>query len=394
METQLFNYHLPEELIAQVPLNERAASRLLYANPSAKHLEDFQFAQLPELLKREFEKPPLIVLNRTRVFRARVRVKRKSGGRGEVFLLAKSADDGKFPCLIRPQKKLRKGDILFADSFDSDLFDPLFQIESLSPPQVSLLKSSLENVLNEFGEMPLPPYIVRDPARVNNQFANLDQERYQTCYAQEEGSVAATTAGLHFTPAVIEQCEKNGCEFASVLLHVGLGTFMPVQTETIQEHLMHEENYSVPASTAQAIARAIIGKRPIIFVGTTSLRTVESYIRKVFSASQVSSGDLQERINEAVNSKKFSEAFESLSDKWFATKLFIHPTNLTQANVPAVGDAIITNFHQPQSTLVMLVAALLGYPFWKKTYDHAIASNYRFLSYGDSSFLRFYKGDL
>jgi S-adenosylmethionine:tRNA ribosyltransferase-isomerase len=394
METKLFQYELPEGLIAQAPLDARDASRLLFVDSRDQRIEDHQFAELPLLLQREFSQSPLIILNRSRVFRARVRFRRQSGGRGEVFLLERHGQEGKLSCLIRPQKKLRVGEILYADLAPDQDAVPVFKIESLSPPMVSVLDIPLPNILEKYGEMPLPPYIVRDPARVDRQFATMDSDRYQTLYSQEEGSVAATTAGLHFTQEIIEQCQKNGCEFATVLLHVGLGTFMPVQTDTIQEHPMHEEHYTVSSETALAIANAVNQKRPILFVGTTSLRTVESFFRFVFANQFSSETELKNLVSKTAVEGTLESKLLAFADKWLSTRLFLHPKSLEERKQPCIGHGIITNFHQPQSTLVMLIASILGYSFWRQTYDHAIAQKYRFLSYGDSSILLFNQRDL
>ncbi len=394
MQTKLFDYHLPERLIAQTPLQERDASRLLIADPATDHIQDSFFANLPSILHQEFcqnGKRPLIVVNRSRVFPARVRIKRTSGGRGEVFILEQNDTGSAVSCLIRPQKKLRVGEILFADQSSEHNPVPLFQIEKLDPPRVIPINSKLSAIMNQHGEMPLPPYIQRDPLRVGKEYSDLDKQRYQTLYAQEEGSVAAATAGLHFTKKIMDECSAFQCEFAEVILHVGLGTFQPVQADTLAEHQMHHENYLIPMETAQKIADWTAKDWPILFVGTTSLRTVESFVRHAFAKHAIPICQLRNYVHEESqhNAILFRKTFENMANIWFSTNLFLHPDNLEHSKTPTLGDAILTNFHQPQSTLTMLVASILSYPFWKKLYAHAVQQEYRFLSYGDSSLLFF-----
>jgi S-adenosylmethionine:tRNA ribosyltransferase-isomerase len=392
MLTSLFDYPLPNHLIAQTPLAERDASRLLIADAHTKSIADSQFSHLPNILNSAFcahNKPPLIIVNRSRVFPARIRVQRKSGGRGEVFLLEKGDSNASVSCLIRPQKKLREGEILYADTKDTEKARPLLRIESLNPPRVSPVDSTFSELIAAFGEMPLPPYIERDPQKVGSEYAKLDKMRYQTLYAHEEGSVAAATAGLHFTDTIIEKCRSLGCEFAHVVLHVGLGTFQPVQATRVAEHKMHQEYCMVPEKTAEKIAQWITNEWPIIFVGTTSLRTVESFARRAFAKSAVPVSQLRQHIHDSAQNGSLQKIFMAEAGLWFSTELFLHPDNLESSKTPSLGDAILTNFHQPQSTLAMLVASILSYPFWQQVYAHAIEKEYRFLSYGDSSLLYF-----
>lgn len=363
MKTELFNYELPPELISQIPCTHRGESRLLVADACTQQLTDSQFLNLPEIIAKYFNldstsKHALIIINDSKVYPARVRIQRRSGARGEVFILSTQAIESnssalKYSCLLRPLKKLKLNEILLSETDGT----PLFRVASFNPPTVEIIDNLLSNVLRTYGEMPLPPYIVRDPKLVPNS-ETLDKERYQTVYAQDEGSVAAPTAGLHFTPQIMHECRNIGIDFASVSLQVGLGTFLPVQTESIQDHGMHQEYCCVPSATAEKINEAVKNNWPIIYVGTTALRTVESYFR-----------------------------FNAQPDQWFQTQLFIHPSDDTSRTFPTVGNALITNFHQPESTLVMLVSALLGMDFWKKMYTHAVENKYKFLSYGDSSLL-------
>ena len=383
MKTADFHYEIPDALVAQQPQDIRDASRLLVYDRASRLAQDCAFCDLPALVRMLKEKSGarriLFIANDSRVYPARVRIRRATGARGEVFVL-RPQGDGPWDCLLRPLKKLRLGEVLLADGAG----EPLFRVESLAPPRVVLVDPSadMQSVLARHGEMPLPPYIDRDPGRGGAQTLTmetmasrrrLDGERYQTVYAgTDAGSAAAPTAGLHFTPALMDECRAAGAQFAFVTLHVGLGTFAPVQTEELEDHPMHEEWVCVPASLAASLeeerAARARGEQPsdlIIFVGTTALRAVESFCR---------AGDAAK------------------PGVWFPTRLFLRPSagDGTQTRVtPVLGDALITNFHQPQSTLVMLIAALIGADAWRPLYEHAIAERYRFFSYGDASLLLF-----
>lgn len=347
-----FNYSLPDELIAQTPPQERGTSRLLVANANTKIISDEKFSQLPQILKNHFlGKPVLVIVNDSRVYPARVRINRISGARGEVFLL-ETGEKLTYRCLLRPTKKLHEGELLYVGDV------PVFKVESLTEPQVSLCGLTLKEVLEKYGEMPLPPYIVRDPKQTDKKFAELDKERYQTVYSQESGSAAAPTAGLHFTREIMDECENQGIMFSHVTLHVGLGTFQPVQTENLQDHKMHAEHFSIPKTTFDLIEKFKANDHPIVFVGTTALRAVESF---------------------------YLNRQNCQPGQWHETNLFIRPQGKEKDYQPQVGSALITNFHQPESTLVMLVASLLSYTFWQKVYDHALKEKYSFLSYGDSN---------
>lgn len=431
MKTSLFRYELPEKLIAQFPEDRRDASRLLIANAAQGTLADARFADLPTILARTGPRV-LLVANDSRVYPARVRVRKSTGARGEVFLL-ETGEKADYACLLRPKKKLSVGEILYADSepelvsghanrpqstgSDGGSLVPLFRVESLDPPRVSLASgTSLATVFNEYAEMPLPPYIERDPTRLDatrsgggggsaplNKGASqadsptqrahrIDKERYQTVYAKSEGSAAAPTAGLHFTPDLMQACARQGVEFAFVTLHVGLGTFAPVQTEDIEEHLMHVEHFSLPAVTCEKILEFMRLGLPIVFVGTTSLRAIESFFRRVLPFEGVETSE-HRRARLRALSQAQPHALEAMCAPLVnilqPTDLFIRMASLNEKVWPSVGNALLTNFHQPESTLAILVASLLGYEFWKKAYAHAVFNQYRFLSYGDSSLLWF-----
>jgi S-adenosylmethionine:tRNA ribosyltransferase-isomerase len=384
MKTSEFSYDLPADLVAQEPAASRDASRLLVYHAASRTLQDAAFGNLPQLVselrERTGAKRVLFIANDSRVYPARVRVRRASGARGEVFVL-RPLGEGPWECLLRPLKKLRIGETLFLDTASLDDSVAVFRVESLCPPRVSVVPSaegqaqSLSDTLQRFGEMPLPPYIGRDPRKEGQGVhGKLDAVRYQTVYAgTEAGSAAAPTAGLHFTPEIMEACCRAGAQFAYVTLHVGLGTFAPVQTEDVDDHAMHEEWACVPDDVALRLEaermRRAAGLPPeeiTVFVGTTSLRAVESFLRR----SDVQPGT------------------------WFSTRLFLKPEAAAEQSsahcprvLPRAGDALLTNFHQPESTLIMLVAALVGADAWRPLYAHAVNARYRFFSYGDASLL-------
>ncbi len=386
MKTSFFNYELPEELIAQIPLQNRENSRLLVARSLNKSIVDSDFIHIADEINKVFNLKSknlkaLLIANDSRVYPARVRIRRKTGARGEVFLLERGNKDF-YRCLLRPKSKIKQGEILYADQ---DELKPLFKVTSLSPPLVEIINSlPLDTLLEQYGEMPLPPYIQRGKVD-NKNLKEIDKERYQNVYSNkmEIGSSAAPTAGLHFTPEIIKKCSENNIEFASVTLHVGLGTFQPVQAENVQQHNMHEEHYIVSKDVAEKITLYLENDWPIIFVGTTALRAVESFYRAALSESN------RHSIIQKAKEKNLNNHIYNYVDKWLATRIFIHPTHENEIISPCVGNAIITNFHQPESTLAMLISALMGYHFWNEIYSHAINKKYRFFSYGDSSLLVF-----
>lgn len=390
MKKEFFNYELPEDLIAQVPLPHRSASRLLVCNANNNSITDKNFSEINDTLKLLFSlkksnKKLLLIANDSKVYPARVRVQRATGGRGEVFFLERGQKDT-YSCLLRPKSKLKLGEVLYSDDGNNEA---LFKVTSLEPPFVSLLPPlALDAILEKYGEMPLPPYIQRDPHKIKN-LSQVDKERYQTVYAnyKEQGSSAAPTAGLHFTEDIIAQCEKDNIEFTSTTLHVGLGTFLPVQAENVDAHEMHHEMYLISSELLNKIIVYLENDWPIVFIGTTALRSVESFFRMIFSNLNYTEFKL------LLNEKKLRNYLMPFADKWYSTNLFIYPKNKTEKIKPFVGHGIITNFHQPCSTLVMLISALMGYEFWQEFYKHAIAQQYRFLSYGDSSLLIFGAND-
>ena len=340
-----YDYHLPVELIAQEPLTERDQARMLVLDRVAGSMAHSRFPRLPEWLNAQ----DVLVVNNTRVFPARLRGHKDSGGKVEALLLAppKLRENGALPrqaearALCKASKPPKIGQKLF---FGSELSGEITAVEP-SGEIALLLKSSdrdLHQVLAEIGDMPLPPYI-RRPA------GEADAHRYQTVFASQTGAVAAPTAGLHFTPEVFRELEAKGVEIVYLTLHVGPGTFMPVRVEDYSRHRLWPEYFSLSAGSAAAINRARAAGKNIIAVGTTSVRVLESQ----YHDGQVRPG----------------EGF---------CGLFIYPGYRFR-----VVDRLITNFHLPKSTLLLLVSAFAGREFVLQAYQAAIAQGYRFYSYGD-----------
>jgi S-adenosylmethionine:tRNA ribosyltransferase-isomerase len=356
-----FNYSLPEELIAQEPLSDRAASRLLHLNRSSGQLRDARFREFPDLLRTG----DLVVFNNTRVFPARL-YGRRSGERAQPLSAANPAsrdflkgqievllsrplshDPNEWECLVRPGRKIGVGERLFFGAQDE------LQAEVLARGSFGERRIRFAPVQDFFaqveriGHVPLPPYIGRPDALT-------DRERYQTIYAREKGSVAAPTAGLHFTPEILSRMKERGIETAEVTLHAGLGTFQPVREERVEDHRLHRESYSISAESAEAINHALDGGRRVVAVGTTTVRTLE--------CSAAKSGRVAATSGE--------------------TGIFIYPG----FEFRVVG-ALLTNFHLPQSTLLMLVCAFAGQQQVLDAYRQAVAERYRFYSYGDCMFV-------
>ncbi|MGH8708359.1 MAG: tRNA preQ1(34) S-adenosylmethionine ribosyltransferase-isomerase QueA [Burkholderiales bacterium] len=325
MRVSEFDYALPRELIAQRPAPERAASRLLRLDAASGRLEDLAFTDLPKLVgKRD-----AVVLNDTRVIKARLAGRKASGGKLELFVERVLAPREAL-ALIRSSHAPRAGnELVVGDGTRVTVVgreDDLYHVR---------FAADLQPLLERCGEVPLPPYIRHAPDAA-------DAERYQTVYAERPGAVAAPTAGLHFDRALLQRLEKRGARVARVTLHVGAGTFQPVRVETIEAHHMHKERYEVPRATMDAIA----GRR-VLAVGTTSLRALESAALR---------GQLQGE-----------------------TDLFVRPGFRF-----LLVDRLLTNFHLPRSSLLMLVAAFAGLEHIRRAYAHAIEQRYRFFSYGDA----------
>ncbi len=340
MLTNNFNYHLPPDLIAQYPLDERDASRLLYLGAGSSPLRDMQFCQLPELLRSG----DLLVLNNTRVVKARLRAHKESGGRAEVLL--ERALDGfqgtRFLAQVRASRAPGIGtSVVFGNGRGAKVTarrGDLFEMQ--------LHDGLLGELISDQGELPLPPYIRRSPT-VD------DEHRYQTVFARHRGAVAAPTAGLHFSEALLTQVAEGGVELAYLTLHVGAGTFQPVRVSDPARHQMHTEQVHVDAHLCEQIAATRGRGGRVVAVGTTCVRALESAAR--------------------------NGRLEPLSGE---TDLFIYPGFHFR-----VVDALISNFHLPRSTLLMLVSAFAGRERILGAYRHAAAKAYRFFSYGDAMFM-------
>lgn len=357
-----FHYDLPEELIAQEPLADRAGSRLLHVAGESGAVADRQFRELPDLLRPR----DLLVFNNTRVFPARL-YGRRAGlksqpvsprnpaareflhGRVEVLLTRQlQRDPNEWECLVRPGRKIGVGEHLFFGE-RGELSAEVIRHGEFGERQIRF--APVEGFfarVEKVGHIPLPPYIARNDS-------SADRERYQTVYAREPGSVAAPTAGLHFTPEILQTIRGRGVETTEVTLHVGLGTFQPVRVEKVEDHELHSEAYSISPEAAEKIARARRESRRVVAVGTTTVRTLEY-------AAQQAGGKVRAGSGEA--------------------KLFIYPGYKFQ-----VVRALLTNFHLPESTLLMLVCALGGMENVLHAYRHAVRQRYRFYSYGDCMFV-------
>ena len=335
-----FDYDLPEELIAQTPVEPRNSSRLMVLDPVEKSIEHRHFYNLKEYL----EPGDTLIFNDTRVMPARLLGWREgTGGKVEVFLL-RLIDGDTWETLVKPGRKAREGQVV---RFSDELTCTVQETTDFGGRIVKFSYEGIfEEILDRLGETPLPPYIHEKLA---------DRERYQTVYSREQGSAAAPTAGLHFTKEQMAELKEMGVNLGFVTLHVGLGTFRPVSVETVEEHVMHKEYYSISQETADLIkATKAAGKR-VIAVGTTSIRTLESAATAV--------GEIAGRTD------------------W--TNIFIYPGYEFK-----IVDGIVTNFHLPKSTLIMLISAFAGREFVLKAYEQAVKERYRFFSFGDAMMIK------
>ncbi len=322
-----FDFTLPEELIAQEPLAERSASRMLVVDRASGSWHDRAFTDFPQYLSPG----DCLILNQSRVFPSRLfGVRERGSGRVEIFLVKPTGTDGAtYQALVRPGRKMLKGERV--------IIGPELRAEVLDQGEFGERTVRLEadgdlfEVLERVGHIPLPPYIRRPDTPA-------DRERYQTVFAQERGSVAAPTAGLHFTPEILDACRARGVDVATVTLHVGLGTFQPLHTEILEDVHLHSESFSVPPETIAAMDRA----RRVVAVGTTSVRAIES------------------------------DPAQKETDIFISPGFSFHRTG-----------ALLTNFHLPKSSLLLLVSALAGRELILSAYRHAVEEKYRFFSYGD-----------
>ena len=343
MRIEDLDYDLPEELIAQEPLPERDASRLMVLDVGSELIEHRLFAELPTLVA-----PSLFVFNDTRVFPARLQGHKDTGGKVELLLVRKLEKCGdRWLAMGRASKALRPNiEMVF---YDGALRARVLRVVGHGQLEVELeAAKDVDQLIHEIGETPLPPYIRRSADEA-------DTTRYQTVYARQTGAVAAPTAGLHFTKRLLSELESAGHRIAYVTLHVGPGTFRPVQVDRLDDHPMHEERYELPQRTVDAIAQAREERRSVVAVGTTVVRTLEAAIDE---ASLPKAGTGQ-------------------------TRLFIKPPHRFR-----VVDHLITNFHLPRSTLLALVMAFAGVNLTQRAYQQGIERRYRFYSYGDAMLIR------
>lgn len=340
MDVSEFNYNLPEELIAQVPLVKRDESRLMILNREAKTIEDKVFKDILDYLKPG----DCLVRNNTKVLPARLYGKKEETGANVEFLLLKRIEGDVWETIVKPGRRLKPGTKV-------EFGDGLLKAEILDYSEDGSRKVKFEytgifnEILDQIGLMPLPPYIKE---RLK------EKDRYQTVYAKYEGSAAAPTAGLHFTDDLLEKIKAKGVKIANVTLHVGIGTFRPVKVDTIEEHHMHSEHYYIKPEDAEIINETKRNGGRIISVGTTSTRVLES----------------------VADENGFVKPVEG------DTSIFIYPGYKFKCI-----NALITNFHLPESTLIMLVSALAGKEFVMKAYEHAVNEKYRFFSFGDAMFI-------
>lgn len=336
-KTSDYFYDLPTELIAQEPMEPRDHSRLLLMDKQSGELQDKRFFDIADYL----ESGDTLILNDSRVLPARIYGKRQISGSAVELLLLHTAGNDEWEVLAGPGRHAKVGDTLIFG--DGKLTAKVLDIVNEGNRLVKFsYEGNFYNILEEIGQMPLPPYITK---KLEN------QERYQTVYSREVGSAAAPTAGLHFTPELLEKLKKKGVNIGFVTLHVGLGTFRPVKVDNITGHKMHAEHYELSEETAELINRTKAAGKRVIAVGTTSCRTLESIGMK--------------------------EGKIEAKEGW--TEIFIYP-----GYTFSVLDGLITNFHLPESTLIMLVSAFAGYQPTMNAYKHAVKEQYRFFSFGDA----------
>jgi S-adenosylmethionine:tRNA ribosyltransferase-isomerase len=340
MHLKDFDYHLPKALIAQFPLEQRDNSRIMILNRATKEIEHKRFLHLPEYL----QEGDVLVLNDTKVIPARLYGKKDTGGKIEVLLLSKAnGADSRWHCLINAHKSVKPHQEI---QFDGCLKGEVVEKREGGSFAIQFLSGErFEEMLEKVGTTPLPPYIKRNGAG-----NGIDRERYQTVYADKKGAVAAPTAGLHFTEKLLKKIEEKGVKIGFITLHVGWGTFQPLRVQTIEEHTMHAEEYEIGYETADLINQAKGYGRRIIAVGTTTVRTLECATRK----GKVYPGKGK-------------------------CDLFIYPGYRFR-----VVDTLITNFHLPKSTLILLVSAFASKDLIFSAYQEAIEKGYRFYSYGDA----------
>lgn len=347
MQVDQFDFDLPEELIAQTPLSERTASRLLVLDKHSGKTEHRQFKHLIDYL----QPGDLLVLNDTKVLPARLYGRKQDTGAKVELLLLKQLEADHWEVLAKPAKRLKKGTVIQFGEPQSGaypLIGTIIEEKEMGGRVISFeYKGIFNEILDQLGQMPLPPYIKEQLP---------EKERYQTVYAKHEGSAAAPTAGLHFTEEYLKQIESKGIHIATVTLHVGLGTFRPVSAESIEEHEMHSEYYEFSQQTADQIMQTKKNGKKVVAIGTTAARTLET-----------------------VGQRYGNQMLQACSG-W--TNIFIYPGYEFK-----LVDSLLTNFHLPKSTLVMLVSALAGREAILRAYQEAVKERYRFFSFGDAMFI-------
>lgn len=347
MKISEYDYDLPEGLIAQMPADKRDNSRMLVLDVENQTIEHKHFFDIVDYI----DENSILVLNNTKVLPARLYGTKETGAKIEVFLLEPKKDNF-WSALIKPSKRIKPETIITISEELS--VKPVKRLEDDGEWLVELIyQGELFDILHRVGKIPLPPYIERKLS--TDELENFDKERYQTVYAKDEGSVAAPTAGLHFTKEILQKLKDKGVEIVYVTLNVGLGTFRPVKCERVEDHKMHSETFEITQDTADKINKAKAQGKKLIAVGTTTVRTLETAYQKY-------------------------GCIKSCHDH---SELFIYPPYEFK-----VVDNLITNFHLPKSTLLMLVSALAGKEFIFKAYKEAILNKYRFFSYGDCMYIK------
>ena len=340
-----FDFQLPDSLIAQKPLNIRDQSKLMVIDRKSSSIKHEIFSRIPHLIPTQ----SLMVFNNTKVIPSKLNGHQIKNGRPiEILLIRKTSDEAQWESLIKGLKKLRLGtEMVFGNGELKAILTGRHEDKAILK---LIYDGNLDNVLNRIGKMPLPPYI-RRKANEDNSLSGQDKEKYQTIFASHPGAIAAPTAGLHFTPRIIELLNKKGVDTASLTLHVGIGTFQPIRTETIIEHKMQPEQFYIPEETSKALINARKDLKKIVGIGSTVTRVLESV--------------------------KLNRLKPSVSSGW--TDRFIYPGSKFK-----VVDHLLTNFHLPKSTLYLLVCAFAGKKLIMEAYKEAILKKYRFFSYGDA----------
>lgn len=347
MNISEFDYELPENLIAQMPADKRQNSKMLVLNKQVQTIEHKHFFDIIDYI----EPNSILVLNNTKVLPARLYGTKDTGAKIEVFLLEQKQNK-QWSCLIKPSKRVKPDTIVTIS--DELKVKPIKRLEDDGEWLVEMIyDGDLFEILHKVGNIPLPPYIERKLKA--EELKQFDMERYQTVYAKDEGSVAAPTAGLHFTQEILQKLKDKGVEIAYVTLNVGLGTFRPVKCDNVLDHKMHSETFEITQEAAEKINNAKAQGKKLVAVGTTTVRTLETAFQKY-------------------------NCIKACKDH---SELFIYPPYEFK-----VVDELITNFHLPKSTLLMLVSALAGKEFIFKAYNEAIQNEYRFFSYGDCMLIK------